>query len=134
VDARVSLSWPPGKRRTPTSSEPGSRPEFIFRPLSKSIRLLATNLPFGPVPFLRDGTGTTSATAASDKVIYGMTGRDRWARYLTALGASLRRSELRSLTRRSFDLDATPPTETVPAAYSKRRREDTLAHYSHPLA
>ena len=38
----------------------------------------------------------------------------------------LRAGELRSLTRASFDLDAEPPTVTVAAAYSKRRRDDTL--------
>ena len=38
----------------------------------------------------------------------------------------LRAGELRSLTRASFDLDAEPPTVTAAAAYSKRRRDDTL--------
>jgi integrase len=39
----------------------------------------------------------------------------------------LRANELRSLTRASFDLDGDPPAVTVEAAYSKRRRQDTLA-------
>lgn len=38
----------------------------------------------------------------------------------------LRMSELRSLERGSFDLDADPPAVTVAAAYAKNRRADTL--------
>ena len=38
----------------------------------------------------------------------------------------LRAGELASLTIGSFDLDADPPTITVEAAYSKRRRRDVL--------
>jgi integrase len=44
--------------------------------------------------------------------------------YRVALGTGFRLSELRSLTPESFDLDADPPTVTVEAAYSKRRRQD----------
>ena len=46
--------------------------------------------------------------------------------YRLAVETGLRAGELRSLTRSSFDLDGNPPTVTVAAAYSKRRREDTL--------
>ena len=41
-----------------------------------------------------------------------------------AAGTGFRANELRSLTPESFDLDADPPTVTVQAAYSKRRRDD----------
>jgi integrase len=41
-----------------------------------------------------------------------------------AAGTGFRANELRSLTPESFDLDADPPTITVQAAYSKRRRDD----------
>ncbi len=44
--------------------------------------------------------------------------------YRIAVGTGFRRNEIRSLTRESFDLDADPPTVTVEAAYSKRRRRD----------
>lgn len=49
---------------------------------------------------------------------------DRATLYALALGTGFRLSELRSLTPRSFSLDADPPTVTVEAAYSKRRRRD----------
>ncbi len=41
-----------------------------------------------------------------------------------AAGTGFRANELRSLTPESFDLAADPPTVTVEAAYSKRRRDD----------
>ncbi len=56
----------------------------------------------------------------------GMTGPERAMLYRLAVETGLRAGELRSLTRSSFDLDGNPPTVTVAAAYSKRRREDTL--------
>ena len=54
----------------------------------------------------------------------GMSGENRAMLYRVALGAGLRAGELRSLTPRSFDLSADPPTVTVSASYSKRRRTD----------
>ena len=44
--------------------------------------------------------------------------------YRVALGTGFRVSELASLMPNSFALDTDPPTVTVRAAYSKRRRED----------
>ena len=55
-----------------------------------------------------------------------MTGADRVALYMTAMESGLRWAELRSLTRASFNLDATPATATVEAGYSKHRRADML--------
>ncbi len=49
---------------------------------------------------------------------------DRATLYALALGTGFRLSELRSLTPRSFNLDADTPTVTVEASYSKRRRRD----------
>mgnify|MGYP002781285361 FL=1 len=46
--------------------------------------------------------------------------------YLFSFMTGIRRSEMASLTPRSFRLDATPPTVTVQAKYSKHRRKDTL--------
>ena len=54
----------------------------------------------------------------------GMSGEDRFMVYLTALGTGFRRGELASLEAGSFDLEGTPPTVTVAAGYSKRRRTD----------
>ena len=56
----------------------------------------------------------------------GMSGADRAMLYRVAVETGLRASELRSLTRASFRLRGDPPTVTVQAAYSKRRRTDAL--------
>jgi integrase/recombinase XerD len=56
----------------------------------------------------------------------GMTGKERALAYRLAVETGLRVNELRSLTRASFALDGNEPTVTVLAAYSKRRRNDTL--------
>jgi integrase len=53
-------------------------------------------------------------------------GTERALLYRLAVETGLRAKELRSLTPASFDLTAGAPTVTVAAAYSKRRREDTL--------
>lgn len=55
---------------------------------------------------------------------HGLSGRDRAMLYRTALGTGFRAGELQSLTDASFALDSEPPTVTVAAAYSKRRRQD----------
>ncbi len=58
--------------------------------------------------------------------VFRLTGTERATLYRTATETGLRARELRSLTVGSFDLDGDPPTVTVNAAYSKRRREDVL--------
>ena len=66
-------------------------------------------------------------TTASEGVErQGVPAADRAAVYRVAAETGLRRSELASLTRASFDLNSDPATVTVAAAYSKRRRDDTL--------
>ncbi|HEU5117360.1 MAG TPA: tyrosine-type recombinase/integrase, partial [Isosphaeraceae bacterium] len=55
---------------------------------------------------------------------FDLSGPDRAALYRVALGTGFRAGELRSLTLESFDLTSNPPTVTVKAAYSKRRRDD----------
>ena len=55
---------------------------------------------------------------------HNLSGRDRAMAYRVALGTGFRSKELRSLTPESFDLDSDPPTVTVQAACSKRRRLD----------
>lgn len=53
-----------------------------------------------------------------------VSGKDRAMLYRVALGTGFRIAELASLTPESFDLVANPPTATVGAGYSKRRRKD----------
>jgi len=55
---------------------------------------------------------------------WGLTGPDRAMLYMLAAYTGFRKSELGSLTLRSFRLDSEPCTVTIQAAYSKRRRED----------
>jgi integrase len=63
--------------------------------------------------------------ARTGKSIEGISGPDRAMLYVLAGWTGFRKGELGSLTRSSFRLDETPPTVTVAAGYSKRRREDT---------
>jgi integrase len=55
-----------------------------------------------------------------------MFGADRAVVYRLAALTGLRAQEIASLTPRSFDVDASPPTVTVDACYSKHRRRDVL--------
>jgi integrase len=64
--------------------------------------------------------------AKTGRSFRGLTGEDRAMLYLVALHTGLRAGKLASLARRSFDLDADPPTVTVEAGYSKHRRRDVL--------
>ncbi|MGQ0633097.1 MAG: tyrosine-type recombinase/integrase [Planctomycetaceae bacterium] len=64
--------------------------------------------------------------ARAGDVCCRLTGDQRFMLYATALGTGLRASELRSLTRESFDLDSDPPTVTILAQNEKARRGDTL--------
>lgn len=51
-------------------------------------------------------------------------GPDRAMLYRIAFGTGFRANELRSLTPQSCQLEKDPPSTTVAANYSKRRRED----------
>ena len=57
-------------------------------------------------------------------------GETRARIYILAYMTGLRRKELGSLTKDSFDLDGNPPTLTVAAASSKHRKKDTLPLHS----
>jgi integrase len=63
--------------------------------------------------------------ARRGKRIEGMSGADRAMLYVLAGWTGFRKGELGSLRKLSFRLDGTPPTVTVAAGYSKRRRQDT---------
>lgn len=58
--------------------------------------------------------------------VLGVPGPGRAAIYVVAAETGLRRSEIRTLKRGSFDLEGTPPSVTVTAAYAKGKREDVL--------
>jgi site-specific recombinase XerD len=64
-------------------------------------------------------------TRTSPIKIEGISGTDRAMMYILASWTGFRKGEIGSLTLRSFNLNADPPTATVAACYSKRRREDT---------
>jgi integrase len=64
------------------------------------------------------------ATRQSKRTVYGLKPDDRAMLYTLAAYTGLRASELASLTPESFDLRT--KTVSVQAAYSKRRRNDTL--------
>ncbi len=57
---------------------------------------------------------------------FGLTGEQRLMLYAVALGTGLRASELASLSPKSFNLDADPPTVRIEAAQEKARRGDTI--------
>jgi integrase len=65
-------------------------------------------------------------TRASAQQVCKLDGPARFLLYSVAGYTGLRIAELHSLTPASFDLTADPPTVTVQAGYSKRRRRDTL--------
>ena len=71
-------------------------------------------------------TATMRLAAEHGPERFAVTGPERAMLYQIAVETGLRASELRSLVRASFDLEANPPTVTVAAGYSKRQREDTL--------
>jgi site-specific recombinase XerD len=52
-------------------------------------------------------------------------GPDRAMMYILSAWTGYRKSEIGSLTKRSLRLDQNPPTVTVAACYSKRKRQDT---------
>ena len=63
--------------------------------------------------------------ARAGKRIEGISGPDRAMMYVLAAWTGFRKGEIGSLVPRSLRLDDDPPTATVEACYSKRRRQDT---------
>ena len=70
-------------------------------------------------------TRLLKVTLAGESVL-GFSPSDRHMLYVMAMSTGLRASELASLTVESLQLEANPPTVTVQAGYSKRRRLDVL--------
>jgi integrase len=66
------------------------------------------------------------AARSSTRKIQTFTGEQRARLYIRSVMTGLRRSELASLTPRSFKLDGDPPTVTIQAACSKHRKQDVL--------
>ena len=64
--------------------------------------------------------------AANGPEVQGIPGTQRALLYLVACWTGLRRGELASLTRRSFDFSGEAPIVRVQAAHSKRRRNDAV--------
>lgn len=58
--------------------------------------------------------------------IQGVDGRDRAVAYIVGAYTGYRRNEIGSVTEQSFDFNSDPPTLTVEAGYSKRRRTDVI--------
>jgi integrase/recombinase XerD len=63
--------------------------------------------------------------ARGGRRIENIPGPDRAMMYILAAWTGFRKGEIGSLTLRSLQLDANPPTATVAACFSKRRRQDT---------
>ncbi len=70
--------------------------------------------------------GTLLSKTAKAGEAHQMTGADRALLYRLAIETGLRASEIRSLTRASFDLSGDGPTVTIRAAHAKNGRDDTL--------
>ena len=69
-------------------------------------------------------TWLVTTTTGRTRIEHKLNGPDRAMVYQLALGTGFRAKELRSLTPASFALDQDPPTVTVRAGHSKRRRND----------
>ncbi len=66
------------------------------------------------------------AAAESGPAVMGLVGQDRAILYIIAAYTGYRRGEIGSIAARSFDFSADPPTLTVQAGHSKRRRTDVI--------
>ncbi|MFH1738097.1 MAG: site-specific integrase [bacterium] len=64
------------------------------------------------------------AAAENGPTLQGCHGPERALIYRLAALTGLRANEIATLKRKSFDLDGSPPTVTVEAAFSKHRRRD----------
>ena len=65
-------------------------------------------------------------SAENGPTIWKMSGHDRATLYIIGAYTGFRKGELNSVTPLSFDFKTDPPTLTVEAGYSKRRRRDAI--------
>ncbi len=106
--------------------------QWLFKDGRTRENPLAHVVPPNPDPDRRHERRALSAEeldrlfCAAEKggVYKSATGIDRAALYRLAAGTGFRANELRTLTPEVFNLDGEPPTVTVKAGYSKRRRDD----------
>jgi integrase len=77
-------------------------------------------------PLSMEGFGYLLEAAYTGPDIQHVAGPDRAVLYIVGACTSYRRNEIGSVTPRSFDFDSDPPTLTVQAGYTKRRRTDIL--------
>ncbi len=77
-------------------------------------------------PLSIEEVGRLLAAAESGPMIEDISGPDRAVLYILAVYTGFRRNEIGSITRQSFDFESDPPTLTVEAGFSKRRRCDVL--------
>jgi hypothetical protein len=77
-----------------------------------------------PMPHVRKVVcaGPDRTAGETGRPVRRVSGPDRAVAYRLAVGTGFRTGELASPTPESFDLNADPPTVTVLASYSKRRR------------
>jgi integrase len=76
-------------------------------------------------PLLPEEFSRLVAAAEVGPMVESIPGADRAMMYILSAWTGYRKGEIGSLTRRSLDLSSEPPTVTVQAVYSKRKRTDT---------
>ena len=77
-------------------------------------------------PLTAEEFGKLIESAENGPTIWKMSGHDRATLYIIGAYTGFRKGELNSVTPLSFDFKTDPPTLTVEAGYSKRRRKDTI--------
>lgn len=77
-------------------------------------------------PLSPEEFGRLLTSAREGPVIEGLSGQDRAILYVLASYTGYRRNEIGSVTRRSFDFEADPPTLKVRSTISKRRKEEEI--------
>jgi len=111
---KAFLNWMKKDRRAPDN------------PISHLSKLSTeTDTRRGRRPLTAEEIARLVEAARIGRPIQTIPGPDRAMLYMLAVWTGLRRGELASLTRRSFNLGV-EPTVSVAAAYSKRRRQDVI--------
>jgi integrase len=77
-------------------------------------------------PLSMEEFGLILQAAEAGKTYQDISGPDRAMLYIVGAYTGYRRNEIGSVSRQSFDLESDPPTLTVAAGHSKRRRVDVI--------